>query len=182
MKLTTAIAAAGCIIALAGCSAAANQAASTGTPTASAAPTVPTDLPTLPPTDTPTPGPTGVAIGTPVITTAGDTYLVIAYKARVTSNNEFNTPPPGGWFAAADVKICAGSTQVLADAANWSLGLADDSQIQGESSGLVNVPGADFPFENLNPGSCISGWVAFSVPGGTVVKIVPQNSDFYWTV
>jgi hypothetical protein len=178
--------ASGAALALGSCSAGnplnpANQ-ASSSTPVPVVVVTA-TPVPTIAPTPVPTTAPPQT-LGTPVLTTAGDTYLVIAYKPRVSSNNPYNTPPPGGNFAAADVKECAGQNGTKnASYLDWSLGLADDSQVPGTDPSLVNVPGAAFPGnESLNPGSCVSGWVEFDVPsgGGAAAKIAPANSDFFW--
>ena len=67
---------------------AATSASQSSLATASAAAATPTAAPTA----------QGVAMGTVVPTKQGDSFQVIAFR-RVTSNNQFNTPPPGGYFS-----------------------------------------------------------------------------------
>jgi hypothetical protein len=77
-------------------------------------------------------------LGEEIDTDTGNKYTVSGLR-RVPSNNQFNTPPPGGYFDALDVKECAGQAALTTNPSEWSLGLSDDSQIQGGSSALVTT-------------------------------------------
>jgi hypothetical protein len=134
------------------------------------------------PTDTPTAEPF-MHLGQEIDTDSGNKFTVSGLR-HVPSNNEFNTPPPGGYFAALDVKECAGQAALTTNPSEWSLGLSDDSQIQGGDSGLVTTPGADLPtLANVQPGQCVSGWVAFAMPANsTVTKVLLNQATFYWAV
>jgi len=168
-----------CVGIIAGCGAASASTSPTPTPTPSPSPS---PAPTA--TATPIPKPSAETLGTPVQTTAGASYEVIAYQASVSSNNEFNTPPPsGGFFSAANVKECAGNTGTVlfASPAEWSLTMTDDSQVEGGDASLNNVPGTPLQTESLSDAHCVSGWIVFTVAGGEVpAQIAPINSDFYW--
>lgn len=159
----------------------------TGAPPA-ANPTL-TDIPAATPlqsTPAPTPAPTpaGVPVGMTVPTTTGETYQVITFKQNVRSNNEFHTPPPGGSFAAAQVKQCAGpSTPSSANPYGWKVSMSDFSQVTGESTDLLDVPGASLNVTSLQPGQCVAGWVAFTIPGGVTPKQISlSKSDFFWVL
>jgi hypothetical protein len=138
------------------------------------------------PTPTPLPTPQGVPVGTTVPTTTGNSFQVIAYLNHVASNNQFNVPPAGGFFAAANVKECAStansaSPPIAANPAAWRLVMSDASQADGSNADLLSVPGSPLHFTQLSPGQCISGWVAFSVPGGAVpTEVQLSNTDWYW--
>jgi hypothetical protein len=111
---------------------------------------------------------------------------VIAYLDHVASNNPFNVAPAGGFFAAANVKECAStansaSPPITANPFSWRLVMSDASQVSGSGADLLSVPGSPLRFTQLTPGQCISGWIAFSVPGGAKpVQLQLSNSDFFW--
>lgn len=134
------------------------------------------------PADTPTPEPF-MHLGQEIDTDTGNKFTVSGLR-RVPSNNQFNTPPPGGYFDALDVRECAGQAALTTNPSEWSLGLSDDSQVQGGSSSLVTTPGADLPeLANVQPGQCVSGWVAFTMPANsTVTKVLLSQATFYWAV
>jgi hypothetical protein len=134
------------------------------------------------PTDTPTAEPF-MHMGQEIDTDTGNKYTVSGLR-QVPSNNQFNSPPPGGYFDALDVKECAGQAALTTNPSEWSLGLSDDSQVQGGDSSLVTTPGADLPvLANVQPGQCVSGWVAFTMPANsTVTKVLLNQATFYWAV
>ncbi|MGH7721491.1 MAG: hypothetical protein ACRENL_01480 [Candidatus Dormibacteria bacterium] len=135
------------------------------------------------PTSSPTSSVHILAIGQTEATTTGDSYTLVAYKAAVASNNEFNTPPAGGRFAAADVKLCAGSAGLLANPTDFAVGFADASQVSGGDASLLAVPGATLSLGQVQPGQCVSGWVSFTIPtAAPATKVLLSNSDFYWSV
>ena len=173
----TAIIGCGIALALAGC------AEGGGSQAASVATVQPTPEGTATPAATNTPTPLSAqALGTPVLTTDGLTVTALKYR-HVSSNNQFETPPPGGYFAAADVRECAGTTAITVSGSDWSLIDADQSQISGQySASLVNLPGPELQLmTHLNPGQCVSGWVEFIVPGATTpIEVQPKGADYYW--
>jgi len=122
-------------------------------------------------------------MGTPVQTTGGLTITALKWQ-QVTSNNQFNTPPPGGYFAASDVKMCAGTTAITVGPSNWTVINSDESQITGEyDASLVNLPRPELKSTSLNPGQCVSGWVEFIVTQGvTPTEIQPTGANYYWTI
>jgi hypothetical protein len=117
-------------VALAGCG---STVAKTSTQTPPDAPTLPAAAATPTPAPTPTP-PTSYAVGDMVTTTTNGSYTVTAV-ARVSDLGEFAETPSvgGGYFYGADVKICAGNEQELADPIDWAVIMADDTQYEGDA-------------------------------------------------
>jgi len=137
---------------------------------------------------TPTPtaaAPSAQSLGAEVTTTNGLKITAIKWQ-HVQSNNQFNTPAPGGYFSAADVKVCAGSSTFHADPQQWSLVNADASQIQASTefdAALVDLPGPAFKTTDIPAGGCLSGWVEFAVPPNTTpTEIQPSGANYYWTL
>jgi hypothetical protein len=158
------------------CSSAGNQASNTPATTHTATP-LPVSIVT--PAPTPIPTPSGFAIGETVTTTTG-AKITVLQTAPASSNNQFETPPPGGHFLAAKIRECAGTMQDFVSPVGWSVKLADDTQVDGTSlSG--GSPGPELPSSNLQPGNCVAGWVYFPLPASpAAIAIVPHNSDFFW--
>ena len=167
-------------LALAGCGAAA--ASSTATPNTAN----PNEITFTPGSDVPayTPAPTLPPVnhvGDTVDTTTGAKITVVRL-APASSGNEFETPPPGGAFLGAEIKECAGSSVLLVEALEWSVKLADATQIDA-GLGVDMTPSPALQSSNLNPDSCTDGWVYFPLPAGAAPKEIHLlKADFYWTL
>lgn len=162
-----------CLV-VAGCGAAA---ATSDTPTSSPTPfTVYTPAPTPAPTLNP-----AEPVGAPVLTTTGAT-VIVEKTAAASSGNEFETPPPGGSFLAAEIKECAGNQTLFASPINWSVKLADSTQIDASYRSDMS-PGPELEGTDLNPGGCTDGWIYFPIPAGGVPREIHLlRADFYWTL
>lgn len=151
--------------------------AGTNTPATHAATPTPTPVPT------PTP-PSSYRVGATVTTTTNAAYTVIAV-ARVRDTGDFTETPSAarGYFYGADVKICAGNQQELADPINWAVIMADDTQYEGDAILFQPSRGPALQTETVQPGACTAGWVYFDLPGSPApTKVELENSDWYWTV
>jgi hypothetical protein len=135
------------------------------------------------PAATPTP-PTSYSVGDTVTTTTNAAYTVLAV-ARVSDTGEFAQTPSasGGYFYGADVKICAGGQQELADPIDWAVIMADDTQYEGDAILTQPSKGPALQTETLQPGACTAGWVYFDLPPSPApTKVELDNSDWYWAV
>lgn len=142
-------------------------------------PTLDTPLPDVS-TPFPTPNP-ATPIGQAVLTTTG-AHITVEKTAPASSSNMFETSPPGGSFLGAEVKMCAGTDTLLVEPPNWSVKLADATQIDA-SLGVEMQPGPSLEASNLNPGSCTDGWVYFPLPPDAQPKEIHLlRADFYWTL
>jgi hypothetical protein len=174
------LAASGCLIGLAACGA-----SGTGSQASAVGTAQPTATSTVPPTAAPTPTPLSAEVlGAPVTTTDGLIITALGYKAHISSNNPYNTPPPGGYFAAGKVRECAGLTAITAAPTDWVLIASDQSQIPASySAALVNLPGPELSSTSLNPGQCVAGWIEFDVPQMTTpTQISIKGANYYWTI
>jgi hypothetical protein len=168
------------IVALAACGTTATR--GTTTPqTGSATPAAEVATPTPVPTPTP---PTSYQVGSTVTTTTNAAYTVVAV-ARVHDTGDFPETPSasGGYFYGADVKICAGSEQELADPINWAVITADNTQYEGDAFLTQPSKGPALQSETVQPGACTAGWVYFDLPGSPApTKVELESSDWYWIV
>ena len=140
-----------------------------------------TPIPVTITTPTPLPTPQGVPVGQTITTTTNAT-MTVEQTATADSGNDFETPPPGGSFLAAKVKICAGDQQEMSNPVGWYVKLADDTQVSGTFM-TDATPGPALPIDNVQPGSCVAGWLYFPLPASpSPVEIAPKNSDFFWTL
>jgi hypothetical protein len=147
------------------------------TPTPAAAVATPTPVPT------PTP-PAAYSVGDTVTTTTNASYTVTAV-GKVNDTGEFAETPSaaGGYFFGADVKICAGTEQELADPIDWAVIMADDTQYEGDAILLQPSQGPALQSETVQPGACTAGWVYFDLPGSpAAARIELEDSDWYWTL
>jgi hypothetical protein len=135
---------------------------------------------TAPPTPEPTLNP-AMHIGQSVPTTTG-AVITVVQTAAAQSGNQFETPPPGGAWFAAEVKECAGTQTTFVSASAWSVKLADSTQVDGRYASEMS-PAPELASTNLNPNSCTDGWVYFPLPAGAAPKEIHLlRADFYWTL
>jgi hypothetical protein len=108
--------------------------------------------------------------------------VALEYVDHFTSTNQFDKPPPGGFYAAIRIKACAGSSQPLeVNPVTFTLVEPDDSRIDESSSLVVGGKTPRLLRTTLQPGECVSGWVNYGVtarPKG----IALSNSNLRWIV
>jgi hypothetical protein len=106
-----------------------------------------------------------VQLGTLAVTT------VYGYKQPVAAGAP--RPDQAGYtWAAADVKVCAGTGAGTGQAGitvsndPWSLVYADSSLVKASNTGYNQFPQPGYPFGDhvLNWGRCVRGWITFPVP------------------
>ncbi len=179
-------------LALAGCQADTDIAATPEPPTterpntvrdeaARVAATAPTTRATTPPT---VPATTEGPLGTTFTVNPGDRKITAyAFRPAVESGNRFTTPKAGMTFAAAEVQECAGPAgeRFSPNRFDFELAMADNTRIQPG----VEIATPQLASSPLLPGDCIRGWVSFEVPtAGTVVHVVYSagNARARWRV
>jgi hypothetical protein len=130
----------------------------------------------------PNPAPLGTELSDPA-----NGFAVTALQYQQVYPKAFNTPPAGGYFAAADVRQCTtgGENNFATQPSIWMLVTSDASQVRAEQdASLVNLPGPALPVgATVDTGKCLSGWVEFIVPGGTTpTEIALPEDGFFWTL
>ena len=152
------------------------SAASSSAPAAS-----PVIVATLPPTALPTLVP-AEHIGDTVNTTTG-AHVTVAQTAPASSGYAFQSPPAGGSFLAAEIRECAGNQILYVAPSEWSVRLADATQVDGLGAPFQMSPTPALQATDLNPAGCADGWVYFPLPPNAAPKEIHLlKADFYWTL
>ncbi|MGA8016767.1 MAG: hypothetical protein WCB85_12695 [Candidatus Dormiibacterota bacterium] len=105
-----------------------------------------------------------VAIGVTETAPAGATIDLLAYSDHFAPGSLINNPlPAGGFYAAADLRICA-TTAAGVDVSPFAFVMVEPDKSQ---VGIASGPGEGLQpalaLQQMAPGQCVSGWLSYGV-------------------
>jgi hypothetical protein len=136
-------------------------------------------IPSAPPTTTPAPPPT--VIDVTKATLSGGSVTLLGYADHFASGSSINNPlPPGGFYAAVQLKICAGPVESIASPLQFVLTEPDKTQV-GVATGPTVGRQPELSLQQLSPGSCTTGWLSYGVTSRPTA-LDDTGDSLTWTV
>jgi hypothetical protein len=117
--------------------------------------------PSAPATTAPAPPPT--VIDVTQATLSGGSVTLLRYADHFASGSSINNPlPVGGFYAAVQLKICAGPAESIVSQFQFVLTEPDKAQV-GVATGPTVGRQPELSLEQLSAESCTTGWLSYGV-------------------
>ena len=117
--------------------------------------------PSAPAITAPAPPPTVIDVTRATLT--GGSVTLLGYADHFGSGSSINNPlPSGGFYAAVQLRICAGPVESIVSPFQFVLAEPDKTQI-GVATGPTVGRQPELSLEPLSPDSCTTGWLSYGV-------------------
>ena len=117
--------------------------------------------PSAPAITAPAPPPTVIDVTRATLT--GGSVTLLGYADHFGSGSSINNPlPSGGFYAAVQLRICAGPVESIVSPFQFVLAEPDKTQI-GVATGPTVGRQPELSLEQLSPDSCTTGWLSYGV-------------------
>jgi len=102
-------------------------------------------------------------IGETKAVAGGGSVTLLGYTDHFSSSSPINNPlPPGGFYAAVELKVCAGAAASIVSPFEFTL--VDPNQAQvGIASGPTLGKQPQLSLAQLPPDGCVTGWLSYGV-------------------
>ena len=96
-------------------------------------------------------------------TPGGGTVTLLSYADHFASGSSINNPlPPGGFYAAVDLRVCAGTAGSFVSPFQFALVEPGQAQV-GIATGPTLGKQPELSVQQLPPGACVTGWLSYGV-------------------
>jgi hypothetical protein len=114
-------------------------------------------------------------------TLSGGSVTLLGYADHFASGSSINNPlPSGGFYAAVQLKICAGSVESIVSPFQFVLTEPDKTQV-GVASGPTVGRQPELSLQQLSPGSCTTRWLSYGVTSRPTA-LDDTGDSLTWTV
>jgi hypothetical protein len=133
------------------------------------------------PSATSTPAPPPTVIDVTQATLSGGSVTLLGYADHFASGSSINNSlPPGGFYAAVQLKICAGPVESIVSPFQFVLTEPDKTQV-GVASGPTVGRQPELSQQQVSPGSCTTGWLSYGVTSRPTA-LDDTGDSLTWTV
>lgn len=96
-------------------------------------------------------------------TPGGGSVTLVSYADHFSSASPLNNPlPPGGFYAAVELKVCAGAAATIVSPFQFVLVEPDQTQVDIATGPTVGKQ-PQLSLDQLPPGGCVNGWLSYGV-------------------
>jgi hypothetical protein len=112
----------------------------------------------------------------------GGSATLVGYSDHFTPGSVINNPlPAGGFYAAVELRVCAGSQASLTVSPfDYSLMEPDGSQVSVASGPAEGVQ-PQLQLTQLAPGQCVSGWLSYGVSAAPT-QLSDSAASLTWSI
>jgi hypothetical protein len=133
------------------------------------------------PSATSTPAPPPTVIDVTQATLSGGSVTLLGYADHFASGSSINNPlPSGGFYAAVQLRICAGPVESIVSPFQFVLTEPDKSQV-GVATGPTVGRQPELSLQQLSPGSCTTGWLSYGVTSRPTA-LDDTGDSLTWTI
>jgi hypothetical protein len=114
-------------------------------------------------------------------TPSGGTVTLLGYADHFAAGSSINNPlPPGGFYAAVQLQVCAGPAASTVSPFQFVLAEPNQTQV-GVASGPTVGRQPQLSLQQLSPGSCSTGWLSYAVTNRPTA-LEDTGDSLAWTI
>jgi hypothetical protein len=111
----------------------------------------------------------------------GGSVTLLGYADHFGSGSSINNPlPTGGFYAAVELRICAGPAQSIVSPFQFVLTDPDQTQV-GVATGPTVGRQPQLSLQQLAPGNCTTGWLSYGVTSRPTA-LDDTGDSLTWTI